>query len=90
MLTGDAISLGLGINDQGVVVGQSIGATSRAFIWENRKLTDLNTLVPAGSPQLLFANDINDRGEIVGQALDPTSGVFFAFVAVPDQGGGRE
>jgi len=90
VLTGDAISLGLGINDQGVVVGQSIGATSRAFIWENRKLTDLNTLVPAGSPQLLFANDINDRGEIVGQALDPTSGVFFAFVAVPDQGGGRE
>jgi len=90
VLTGDAISLGLGINDQGVVVGQSIGATSRAFIWENGKLTDLNTLVPAGSPQLLFANDINDRGEIVGQALDPTTGVFFAFVAVPDQGGGRE
>ena len=87
VLSGDAISLGLGINDEGVVVGQSIGATSRAFIWEKGKLIDLNTLVPAGSPQLLFANDINDRGEIVGQALDATIGAFFAFVAVPDRSG---
>ena len=85
VLSGDAISLGLGINDEGVVVGQSIGATSRAFIWKNGKLTDLNTLVPAGSPQLLFANDINDRGEIVGQALDATTGAVFAFVLVPDR-----
>ena len=84
VLSGDAISLGLGINDEGVVVGQSIGATSRALIWENGKLTDLNKLVPAGSPQLLFANDINDRGEIVGQALDATTGAVFAFIAVPD------
>jgi probable HAF family extracellular repeat protein len=87
VLSGDSLSLAYAINDQGVIVGQSIGATSRAFIWENGQLIDMNTLVPAGSPQLLFANDINDQGEIVGQALDATTGVAFAFVAVPAPGG---
>jgi len=46
-------------------------------------MTDLNALVPPGSPRLLYANDINDEGEIVGQAQDSSTGEFFAFVALP-------
>jgi hypothetical protein len=46
-------------------------------------MTDLNALVPQGSPLLIYANDINVRGEIVGQAYDLGSGDFVAFVAIP-------
>ncbi len=68
VLSGDAISLAFGINNLRHVVGQSIGANgSRAFIFRDGVLTDLNTLVAPGSPFLIYANDINDRGEIVGQ-----------------------
>ncbi|MCA1829699.1 MAG: hypothetical protein ABR567_16800 [Myxococcales bacterium] len=80
-LPGDSLSLAFGINDQGVVVGQSIGSGSRAFVYANGVMSDLNALVPAGSPFLIYANDINDRGEIVGQAFDGTD--FVTFVAVP-------
>jgi probable HAF family extracellular repeat protein len=59
-LTGDSLSLGLGMNNRGQVVGQSIGANgSRAFLWKDGVLTDLNTTLPAGSPlTLLYAGDI--------------------------------
>ncbi len=69
-LPGDSFSLAFGMNDEGQVVGQSLDANgfSRAFIFENGKMTDLNDLVPPGSPFLVYANDINDRGEIAGQA----------------------
>ena len=41
----------------------------RAVLWQNGKIVDLNTLIPAGSPlYLLSANDINDEGVIAGQA----------------------
>lgn len=80
-LPGDFISLAYGINDQGVVVGQSIGSGSRAFVYRNGVMTDLNALVPAGSPLLIYANDVNERGEIVGQAFDGSD--FVTFVTVP-------
>jgi probable HAF family extracellular repeat protein len=83
-LPGDSISLAYAINERGQIVGQSIGAGgSRAFIYEGGAIQDLNALVPAGSPLLVYANDVNDRGEIVGQAVDPVSGNLVAFVAVP-------
>ena len=50
-------------------------------------MTDLNSLVPAGSPFLIYANDINELGEIAGQACNPdqcAAGVTFAFLAIPD------
>src|SRR5262249_22137212 len=65
-LSGDVLSEALGINDQGQVVGASIGADGnfRAFLWQNGVMTDLNSLVPTGSPTLLYANDINSSGQI--------------------------
>jgi probable HAF family extracellular repeat protein len=85
-LPGDVLSLAFGINDQGQVVGQSIGAGgSRAFIWQDGVMTDLNTLVAPGSLDLVYANDINASGEIVGGAFDPSTGESPAFLAIPNR-----
>jgi probable HAF family extracellular repeat protein len=87
-LPGDANSGGLGINDRGEVVGVSIDASGnfRGFLWQNGVMTDLNTLVPAGSPLfLLFAHSINSRGEIVGFGVT-SSGAVHAFLATPSHG----
>lgn len=84
-LPGDVFSLAFGINDRGQVVGQSIGASgSRAFLWEDGVMTDLNTRVPLGSLDLVYANDINSSGEIAGGAFDPKTGEAPAFLATPD------
>jgi probable HAF family extracellular repeat protein len=85
----DPYSLAFGLNEKNQVVGQSLDAdfNSRAFIWENGKMTDLNSLVPDGSPFLIYANDINERGEIAGQACIPercAAGETFAFLAIPN------
>jgi probable HAF family extracellular repeat protein len=84
-LPGDAFSIAWGINEQGQVVGQSIAASgsSRAFLWQNGVMTDLNTLVAQGPLSLVYANDINDAGEIVGGAYNSTTGDSPAFLAVP-------
>lgn len=84
----DPYSAAFGLNDKGQVVGQSYDANfnSRAFLYENGKMMDLNALVPNGSPFLIYANDINSRGEIAGQACDPdqcAAGQTFAFLAIP-------
>jgi probable HAF family extracellular repeat protein len=85
-LPGDVLSLAFGINDQGQVVGQSIGAGgSRAFIWQDGVMTDLNTLVPPGSLTLVYANDINASGEIAGGAFDPNTRESPAFLAIPNR-----
>jgi probable HAF family extracellular repeat protein len=85
----DVISLAFGINDLGQVVGQSIGAGgSRAFLWQDGAIVDLNTLTATDSPFLIYANDINDRGEIAGQGCDDcASGETFAVRLIPVQGG---
>ena len=88
-LAGDVMSIAYGINEEGQIVGQSINAdgSSRAFLWQNGVMTDLNTLIPTGSSlSLLYANDINDHGEIVGQAYDSGTGADPAFLAVPEHG----
>jgi probable HAF family extracellular repeat protein len=84
-LPGDALSIAWGINDEGQVVGQSINSSgsSRAFLWQNGMMTDLNTLVAQGPLSLVYANDINDSGEIVGGAYNSTTGDSPAFMAVP-------
>jgi probable HAF family extracellular repeat protein len=88
-LPGDVASAGLGINDAGEVVGLSVAATgdTRAFLWQNGVMTDLNTLIPAGSPLLLmYAGGINSSGAIVGYGAT-AKGDIHAFLALPSTGG---
>jgi probable HAF family extracellular repeat protein len=75
-LQGDSLSEATGINNKNQIVGLSIGGGSpfgsRAFLWENGKMVDLNQLVVPGTTlQLIVGGDINDRGEITGAAIDP-------------------
>jgi probable HAF family extracellular repeat protein len=87
-LPGDVRSQALGINNQGQVVGLSVSPSHhlRAFLWQDGVMSDLNDLIPAGSPVLLYANDINDSGEITGEAFDPGTGDAPAFLLVPSNG----
>ena len=74
------------INDKGEVTGFSIDASgSRAVVWLDRKIYDLNTLVRANSPlYLLSGNSINEAGEITGQGcVLPACTVLHAFTASP-------
>jgi len=87
---GDVSSDADGVNDWGRVVGGSYNAAgnSRAYIWQNGVMTDLNTLIPPNSPlYLLEANGgINDWGQIVGTALQISSGEVHSFLATPSHG----
>jgi probable HAF family extracellular repeat protein len=74
------------INDHGVIAGFAIdGSGVQAVVWVDRKIRDLNTLIPANpSLFLLSANSINNSGEIVGQAcLLPACSELHAFLASP-------
>ena len=66
------------INDSGQVVGMTIVAPTacrtcveyapHAFLYQNGVLTDLNDLLPEGSPwELTWAYAINNNGSIVGE-----------------------
>jgi probable HAF family extracellular repeat protein len=71
-LKGDFASAALGINDGSQVVGISLDENfnETAFLRENGQMTDLNTLIPAGSPLFLIeASKINSSGGIIGLAL---------------------
>lgn len=47
--------------------GPTAGSATRAFIWEEGTMYDLNLLIPAGSGWILHvASDINEQGQIVG------------------------
>ena len=88
-LPGDVASLALGINDQGDVVGGSLDATfsPRAVVRQKGAMTDLNSLIPAGSPlYLLLALSTNSNGEIVGLAFHPSTGDLHGFLATPGTG----
>jgi probable HAF family extracellular repeat protein len=83
----DLCSYATGINAGGQVVGGSIsdcnGDNTRAFLWENGSIFDLNTLIPPGSAVYLqFTYTINDRGEIAGEGVD-ASGNSHAFLLLP-------
>jgi probable HAF family extracellular repeat protein len=103
---GGMSSAAYGINDSGVIVGYSTlsdGATTRAFVYVNGVMTDLNSLIPSGSGwRLLEAYGINNAGQIVGEGflngrmhafrLDPQQQTFslgaFSANPVPDPGTG--
>jgi len=62
---------GFGINDSGVVVGQStFKGTYHAFVYSAGKIKDLNSMIPAGSGWVLIEGDgINASGQIVGMGM---------------------
>ena len=80
-IPGDANGFAISINNK----GQAVGIGSRAILWQDGRLWDLNTLVP-GEPfsplYLVQALDINDRGEIVGLGV-AISGELHGFLATP-------
>lgn len=89
-LSGDTYSIALSINDAGEVGGVSLDATATiltAFVVVNGVPTDLNTLIPPGSPlQLLTACGINNRREITGQAQETSTGDFVGYLLKPVAG----
>jgi probable HAF family extracellular repeat protein len=85
----DFTSFPFAINNNGQTVGASCDdmGNCRAFLWQNKAMIDLNTLVPADSPlDLAFAFVINDAGEIAGEAMEKSTGEMHAFVATPIPG----
>jgi len=82
-LQGHASSRALGINDNGQVVGWSgISGSSRAFLWQNGRMMDLNSLLsPKSGWMLVEATDINNFGMITGTGLK--NGEIRAFVLKP-------
>ncbi len=83
-LSGDVGSAAYGINNAGVVVGQSVDAkgTVRACLWRDKKPVDLNAAVPGGSGWTLTrASAINNRGWIVGAGT--LNGKPHAFLLTP-------
>ncbi len=75
------------INDAGVVVGtmRAGGAVSphHAFIYADGVVTNLNSLIPAGTGlHLAYATGINNAGQIVGVAYDAQAH-YHAFLLTP-------
>lgn len=68
-LPGDVGNAAWGINNAGVIVGQSVDIKGviRACLWRNGKPVDLNTFLPGGSGwTLIRASALNNKGWIVG------------------------
>jgi len=89
-LPGDMFSFGNSINNLGQVVGNScdVNFNCRAFLWQNGKMIDLNTVIPSNSTLVLnYAATIDDFGIIAGYAVDPNTNTVPAFVLYPNFGG---
>jgi probable HAF family extracellular repeat protein len=79
-----ASSQALALNNLDQVVGLS---NNHAFIYDSGTMTDLNTLLPAGSTwTLLAATGINDVGQITGYGMPGNGSTIHAFLMTPDAG----
>lgn len=83
---GGSNSFAYDINDKGQVVGGSMIASdnlySRAFIWQNGVMKDLDTLIPQDSGWTLWtARGINNDGLIIGNGIH--NGVSSSFLLTP-------
>jgi probable HAF family extracellular repeat protein len=88
-LGADVNAAAIWINNNSQVSGGSCDdmGNCRAFVWQNKVMTDLNTLIPSDSPfYLLFACSINDAGEMVGPAFNKNTGEVHAYLATPIPG----
>lgn len=93
VLPGDLGAAGLNMNNRGEVVGGSIGGngnpltgSSRAFLWRNGVMSDLNALAQNSPLYLLTAFAINDWGEITGFGVvtsGASAGDVHGFLATP-------
>jgi probable HAF family extracellular repeat protein len=82
-LPGDTDSSTESINNRGQVAGVSFtSVSSRAFLWQNGVMKDLNTLTCPGSIFLANALGINDQGEIIGDTVT-SAGDVHAYLASP-------
>ena len=84
---GGSWSDAFGINDSGRVVGRSFLAgdteEEHAFVYADGVMTDLNTLLPAGSSWTLTeARAVNDAGQIAGFGTNP-DGLTRGFLLIP-------
>jgi probable HAF family extracellular repeat protein len=85
-LPGDAVSEALALNSRRQVVGVSFGGSrgfAHAFLWENRRLMDLNDLADVAPDVLLSAQDINEAGQITGRVREAATGKVLMFIATP-------
>ena len=78
------------INIHSQIVGEStvdnLNPFTRAFIWENGTMTDLNTLIDPSSGWVLeSASSINDRGQIIGiGTFNGTTNQAYLLTVVPE------
>jgi probable HAF family extracellular repeat protein len=85
-LRGDTTSQALGINSRRQVVGVSTSqaGVSRAFLWQDGVMKNLNDLAERSfADSLVTAQDINEAGVITGRLFERSSGRTLPFVAVP-------
>jgi probable HAF family extracellular repeat protein len=68
-----------GINDAGVIVGQS---NAKAFVYLGGQMLDLNTLTAAAGHTLSIARGVNKYGQIIADGLDG-EGHLHAFLLTP-------
>jgi len=88
-LPGDSTSQARGINSRRQVVGVSTSfeGVSRAFLWDDGVIQNLNALVEPGfADSLVSAQDINDAGHITGTLLERSTNRLLPFVAIPRSG----
>jgi probable HAF family extracellular repeat protein len=82
---GKNYSYALGINSTGAIVGSlgpSVYGPWHAFLLDNGKATDLNSLLPPGSNwTLVAATGINDLGQIIGSGIH--EGAYATFLLTP-------
>jgi len=87
-LDGDFASVGLAINDAGDITGVSLDQNfgSRAFLYRDGKIYDLNSMISTNSSLALWtASSINSSGEIVGLAQDKKTGEFHGYLLIRRQ-----
>lgn len=86
---GENWSFALGINNSGQIVGSSgAPAGSRAVLWDDGPIADLNDVIDPSDPlapyvTLTTAKAINDAGQIAATGIDSRTGATHAYLLTP-------